>query len=314
MEKNDNNLQHLQQNNKKMMLDMESFETYVFHLRELYSERQSNEFIDKVTILKSNNYFAFKFWIFYFLKDLENNEFPRILKDSESYNYTLIGVANLFLDLLYHDVLIDFEYSVPVINQQGEIAGKLKIKMMRIDVKSFYSTTGESEMEISDSRRSTIKFRLTIIEASDLPFSLNNTVFCKYRFWRADQETVVKQFNENSNNSRQIVKFNHQQEFEIEANEEFFDYLLDSALSIEIFSHRTTNISPQEQLSNLMDNKLLPNQKSFQEEINRLTQIAKCQSLIDSWNEVSKSFELGVKILELNSDGKLGYKKCFFFS
>ena len=61
MDKIDNNLQHLQQNNKKMMLDMESFETYVFHLRELYLERQSNEFIDKVTILKLNNYFAFKF-------------------------------------------------------------------------------------------------------------------------------------------------------------------------------------------------------------------------------------------------------------
>jgi hypothetical protein len=205
-------------------------------------------------------------------------------------------------------VSVEFEYNVSVINQQGEIAGKLKVKLMRMDVKSFYSSATENEIEITDSKRNTIKFRLSIVEACDLPFNLNNLVFCKYRFWGAVQETIVPQ-SENTNRSRPLVKFNHQQEFEIEANEDFFDYLLDSALSIEIFSRRSPNFSPQEQLSNLINDKQLSSQKCFQEEIDRLTQNAKYQGLIDSWNEVSKSFEVCVKILELNSEGS----KFFFF-
>jgi len=234
------------------------------------------------------------------------------LNESESYNYNFIGVANLFLDLLYHDVSIEFEYNVSVINQQGEIAGKLKVKLNRMDVKSFYSSATENEIEITDSKRNTIKFRLAIVEASDLPFSLNNLVFCKYRFWGAVQETIVPQISENTTRSRPLVKFNHQQEFEIEANEDFFDYLLDSALSIEIFSRRSPNFSPQEQLSNLINDKQLSSQKCFQEEIDRLAQTAKYQGLIDSWNEVSKSFELCVKILELNSEGRNYFFEFFF--
>lgn len=34
-------------------------------------------------------------------------------------NHTLIGVANVFLEVLFHDVKLD--YHVPIISQQGEV-------------------------------------------------------------------------------------------------------------------------------------------------------------------------------------------------
>lgn len=41
----------------------------------------------------------------------------------ESHN--LIGVANMYLDVLFHDVRLN--YYVPIISQQGEVAGKLQV-------------------------------------------------------------------------------------------------------------------------------------------------------------------------------------------
>ena len=45
------NIQSIQSNNNKMCLDMEAFEIYVFHLRELYTEHQSNDVLIKVIII-----------------------------------------------------------------------------------------------------------------------------------------------------------------------------------------------------------------------------------------------------------------------
>ena len=41
----------------------------------------------------------------------------------ESHN--LIGVANIYMDVLFHDVKLN--YFVPIISQQGEVAGKLQV-------------------------------------------------------------------------------------------------------------------------------------------------------------------------------------------
>ena len=209
------------------------------------------------------------------------------------------------MDVLTHDAPVDFEYNAPIINQQGEIGGKLRVKLKRLDTEQFYSSIDENEAttQAQQQQRKLLKFRLKIIEASDIPFNLSHQVFCKYRFWTDDKPTLVKPSSDTSG-SKTLVKFNHHNEFEIETSEDFFDYCVDSALSIEVLSHRFHNLSPQEQLSNLLNNnKAILNQKSVLEEISRLTQVAKYQSLVDSWSEVSKSFELNVKILELNTEG-----------
>ncbi|XP_015777124.1 PREDICTED: kinesin-like protein KIF13A [Acropora digitifera] len=44
--------------------------------------------------------------------------------------HTLIGVANVFLECLLHDV--NHEYAAPIISQQGEVCGRLKVEVSRI--------------------------------------------------------------------------------------------------------------------------------------------------------------------------------------
>ena len=45
-------------------------------------------------------------------------------------NHNLIGVANIFLEVLFHDVKLD--YHTPIISQQGEVAGRLQVEVTRI--------------------------------------------------------------------------------------------------------------------------------------------------------------------------------------
>ena len=40
-------------------------------------------------------------------------------------SHSLIGVANIYMDVLFHDVKLN--YYVPIISQQGEVAGKLQV-------------------------------------------------------------------------------------------------------------------------------------------------------------------------------------------
>ncbi|KAF7245177.1 Kinesin-like protein KIF13A [Varanus komodoensis] len=45
-------------------------------------------------------------------------------------NHNLIGVANVFLECLFCDVKL--QYAVPIISQQGEVAGRLHVEVMRV--------------------------------------------------------------------------------------------------------------------------------------------------------------------------------------
>lgn len=48
----------------------------------------------------------------------------------EQENHSLIGVANVFLETLFYDVKL--QYAVPIINQKGEVAGRLHVEVMRL--------------------------------------------------------------------------------------------------------------------------------------------------------------------------------------
>ena len=50
--------------------------------------------------------------------------------NEETENHSLIGVANIFLSVLFHDVNLD--YHTPIISQQGEVAGRLHVQVQRI--------------------------------------------------------------------------------------------------------------------------------------------------------------------------------------
>jgi kinesin family protein 13 len=273
--------------NDKIIIDFETFENYIFELREAYSDKfkQSND--------EKND------------EDLESEQIiPKIFTKSQSYYFNLIGVANIFLDVLSYEAAIPFEYYVGIINQQGELAGRLKIKLevlSPIKLNENSSSQDEEENQQDLNSKKLVKYRFNIIEAIELPINLNNLVFCQYKFWSQSEPTIVRSVKESSNkNSKSLnnyssystVKFDHEKEFEIEVNEDFNEYCLDSALSIEIYSHR--HINPT--------NGILAD-KTQLEKIEKLNKMAKFQSLVDSWSELSKSYELNVKILELDNEG-----------
>ncbi len=60
--------------------------------------------------------------------DSEDREDP-FDENTESHN--LIGVANVFLSCLSHDVA--FDYYTPIISQQGEVAGRLQVNVQRTE-------------------------------------------------------------------------------------------------------------------------------------------------------------------------------------
>lgn len=53
----------------------------------------------------------------------------------EQENHSLIGVANVFLELLFHDVKL--QYAVPIINQKGEVGN---VQMSLETIVSSFST------------------------------------------------------------------------------------------------------------------------------------------------------------------------------
>jgi hypothetical protein len=171
--------------------------------------------------------------------------------DNAFYKYKLIGVANLFLDILHKKFYQPFEYSVPIINQQGEISGRLKCKLQRIKPEETNGSTENSENGI-------IKFHLSIIEANDLALThMGSMIFCQYQFWSQSQPTLINSKSEHSSSqtevssknksvsnnnkfksSASVVRFDHEREFEVEVNEEFQEYCQVSLEIIVIFETR----------------------------------------------------------------------------
>ena len=71
-------------------------------------------------------------------------------------NHNLIGVANIFLSCLFHDVVLD--YHVPIISQQGEVAGRLQVQIERIsgefpesNINSNLNTTNQATHPLNQS-------------------------------------------------------------------------------------------------------------------------------------------------------------------
>uniref|UniRef100_A0A1A8UW44 Kinesin family member 13Bb n=1 Tax=Nothobranchius furzeri TaxID=105023 RepID=A0A1A8UW44_NOTFU len=66
----------------------------------------------------------------------------------EQENHSLIGVANVFLACLFHDVKL--QYAVPIINQKGEVAGRLHVEVWRGTETSEFESTGHLDTELVD--------------------------------------------------------------------------------------------------------------------------------------------------------------------
>ncbi|PIO72921.1 hypothetical protein TELCIR_05126 [Teladorsagia circumcincta] len=150
-------------------------------------------------------------------------------------HHNLIGVANVFLEVLFHDMKLDYQ------------------------VGSDYFTSGvpsESDGIQSPDREFTegleraegllgkvITCRVRIKKASSLPESLSHFVFCQYSFFNLSEMLVVAPVfdpTEASETQTQATTFvfDHEKDFKIVVTEEFLEYVQDDALSIEVWGHR----------------------------------------------------------------------------
>ncbi|PAV58264.1 hypothetical protein WR25_02191 isoform H [Diploscapter pachys] len=191
-------------------------------------------------------------------------------------------------------VVIDpfFESQVPIISQQGEVAGRLHVQIYRV----------AGPIESEDDRAvgcenligKVINCRVRIKRVCDLPESLSHFVFCQYSFFNATEMLVVAPSHDLSHpqpSNHTVVIFEHQRDFPVVVTEEFLEYVQEDALSIEVWGHRSCG-SEQKDAARKLD----------AEERNK--------SLQARWGEVSRRLELWMQINELNENGKWEPVEC----
>ncbi|XP_048204372.1 kinesin-like protein KIF13A isoform X5 [Perognathus longimembris pacificus] len=218
-------------------------------------------------------------------------------------NHNLIGVANVFLECLFCDVKL--QYAVPIISQQGEVAGRLHVEVMRVtgavpervvEDDSSENSSESGSLEVVDSsgeiihRVKKLTCRVKIKEATGLPLNLSNFVFCQYTFWDQCESTVAAPVvdpevpSPQSKDAQYAVTFSHCKDYVVNVTEEFLEFISEGALAIEVWGHRCAG-----------------NGSSIWE-VDSLH--AKTRTLHDRWNEVTRRIEMWISILELNELGE----------
>uniref|UniRef100_A0A8C5FWS8 Kinesin family member 13A n=1 Tax=Gadus morhua TaxID=8049 RepID=A0A8C5FWS8_GADMO len=205
-------------------------------------------------------------------------------------NHNLIGVANIFLECLYHDVKL--QYAVPIISQQGEVAGRLHVELMRVcgplperlawGDDSSENSSESGCYEVMDGHGEVVHIK----EASGLPLNLSNFVFCQYTFWDQAEPTVAPPMVSpdaptHSPEAQFTVRFDHSKV------NDFLEFISEGALAIEVWGHRCAGTGPSPwQLDALQ---------------------AKSRTLRDRWSEVSRRIELWASVQELNEQGEYSH-------
>ncbi|KAJ8271049.1 hypothetical protein GJAV_G00122190 [Gymnothorax javanicus] len=207
----------------------------------------------------------------------------------EQENHSLIGVANVFLSCLFYDVKL--QYAVPIINQKGEVAGRLHVEVVRVSGGFEESVGGEEEPE-GDAPERKLVCMVKILQATGLPRFLSNFVFCQYCFWDQEDPIIVAPEVDPSASSPSIkdphcmVVFDSCKELAVAVTEDFIEYLTEGAVAIEVYGHKQSDPRRNQALWDL-----------------GIIQ-AKTRTLRDRWSEVTRKLELWVQILELNEVGE----------
>ncbi|BES87666.1 Kinesin protein 1B [Nesidiocoris tenuis] len=260
---------------------MEKLENKLVDMRELYEEgKENNQLIDP--------------------DENPAKAFDPFFETQENHN--LIGVANVFLEVLCHDVTLD--YQTPIISQQGDVAGRLQVEISRISGtlpqdrmnETASESSSDSSKDENDNPSPTVTIKVTIKQASGLPPSLSHFVFCQYTFWthndsiavppKMNPDQTIQQSCSNNNDSMTFV-FDHTREFTFNVTEEFIEHCAEGALSIEVWGHRSAGFTKARQGWEVEQH-----------------QLAKARSLADRWSELTRKIELWVEIQELNEAGE----------
>ncbi|XP_067844682.1 kinesin-like protein KIF13B isoform X2 [Heptranchias perlo] len=212
----------------------------------------------------------------------------------EQENHSLIGVANVFLELLFYDVKL--QYAVPIINQKGEVAGRLHVEVMRMSGDLSDRIAGGEDaldgLNESETQEREIICRIKILQATGLPRHLSNFVFCQYTFWDQTEPIMVApevdpaSLSPTGKDPECMVVFDHCKDFSINLSEDLLEYLSEGALAFQVYGHKSRD--PRKNPS-IWDLGIIQ---------------AKTRSLRDRWSEVMRKVELWIQILELNENGE----------
>ncbi|KAF6726257.1 Kinesin-like protein KIF13B [Oryzias melastigma] len=259
----------------KQIWSLEKMENRLVDMRELYQE-----------------------WQDYLLHNQDNPVMRSYFRRADPFfdeqeNHTLIGVANVFLSCLFYDVKL--QYAVPIINQKGEVAGRLHVEVVRVGGFLEDSIAGGEEPE--NNHDSEVEDRklvcmIKILQATGLPQHLSNFVFCQYSFWDQPEPFIVAPEVDPSSSSPSskdphcMVVFDSCKELAVSVSEDFIEYLTEGAVAIEVYGHRQTDAGRNPALWDLS-----------------IIQ-AKTRTLRDRWSEVTRRLELWIQILEINENGE----------
>ncbi|KAM9703667.1 kinesin-like protein KIF13B isoform 2-T3 [Menidia menidia] len=211
----------------------------------------------------------------------------------EQENHSLIGVANVFLACLFYDVKLT--YAVPIINQKGEVAGRLHVEVWRGKESSEDEVVGHPNTHSStdeDPQESKLDCVIKILQATGLPRHLSNFVFCQYHFWGQEgpvftaPEVASSSSSSASRDPQCTVVFDSAKELSVLVSEDFVEFLAEGAVAIEIYGHKQANHRRNLALWDL-----------------GVIQ-AKTRSLRERWSEVTRRMELWVQLMELNDAGE----------
>ncbi|MCJ8743860.1 hypothetical protein PDJAM_G00099240 [Pangasius djambal] len=205
----------------------------------------------------------------------------------EQENHSLIGVANVFLSCLFYDVKL--QYAIPIINQKGEVSGRLHVEVERV----CGTLETEAGKEETDTHERKLVCRIKVSQATGLPQNLSNFVFCQYHFWGQEEPVFIApevdlstQSTPNSKEPHCNVLFNSCKDLEMTVSEDLMDFLAEGAVAIEVYGHKVAN--PCRNLA-LWDLGVIQD---------------KTRSLREKWSEVIRRLELWVQVLELNEGGE----------
>lgn len=216
--------------------------------------------------------------------------------------HQLLGVANVFLEVLLHDVRLS--YDVPVISQQAEVVGRLQVDLERVsgsfslqppalsDSVSSHSADSDGDELVTE----TVTCRVTVRQATGLSVgSSGRFVFCQYNFWGCSDTQVCAPVVTSSARDcdSQPVRFHHCRDFVIPVCEEFMEHCADGALSIEVWGHQSRDAAAPAALS------AAPTTSQV-----CASQRAQARSLADRWAELSRQLQLSVQLMELDDEGE----------
>ncbi|EMP32549.1 Kinesin-like protein KIF13B [Chelonia mydas] len=253
----------------KQIWSLEKLENRLIDMRDLYQEWQECEEDDPGMIRRADPFY------------------------DEQENHSLIGVANVFLESLFYDVKL--QYAVPIINQKGEVSGRLHVEVVRVSGAIGERIVGGDDCtdcsRENDIQENKLVCMIKILQATGLPQHLSNFVFCKYTFWdQLEPVTVAPEMDPSlspiSKEPQCMVVFDHCNEFSVNISEDFMEHLSEGALAIEVYGHKQSD----------------PRKNSAVWDLGIIQ--AKTRSLRDRWSEVTRKVELWVQILELNENGE----------